>query len=160
MAACDGNREKCGEWTLSKTKTGLKVIEQGNKGWQILTVLQPGLKDLMRLVLFAAEIGVTVETRWCHSFWPKKQSPLLFFFLSSFTPIFSSSSPMNSWSRSACDRHNNMAEMSMSARSKRSWEDQGDASLMEPAGGKGNAHVDLREGSKCEFARFLSGVSP
>lgn len=46
------------------------------------------------------------------------------FFLSSFTPIFSSSSPMNSWSRSACDQQNNMAEMSMSARSKRSWEDQ------------------------------------
>lgn len=31
---------------------------------------------------------------------------------------------------------------------------------MEPAGGKGNAHVDLLEGSECEFARFLSGVSP
>lgn len=31
---------------------------------------------------------------------------------------------------------------------------------MEPARGKGNAHVDLLEGSECEFARFVSGVSP
>lgn len=83
------------------------------------------------------------------------------FFLSSFTPIFSSSSPMNSWSRSACDQQNNMAEMSVSARSKRSWEDQDwESELDGTSKGKGERTCRPAWRSECEFARFVSGVSP
>lgn len=152
--------------------------------WQAVSVLQPGLKNVMRLLTCYSRVGwgnnetvtrealswstVRAKTPQCASHSAQQTYPLLLaVFLNS---VSSSSSLMNSWRRSMCDGQNERVRKRwVWACAPTSWEDQnqeclhGDGSLTEPPNGGwvlvSSLHCrPMYEGRHENFAWFLFGL--